>query len=61
MLARGHARSGDVRQIAGYLANGKRFSRAILAFAEAYADQMATDWKHFTKENRLNKAVSEKA
>ncbi len=61
MLARGHARSGDVRQIAGYLANGKRFSRAILAFAEAYADQMATDWKHFTKENRLTKAVSEKA
>ncbi len=49
MLARGHARSGDVRQIAGYVANGKRFSRAILTFAQAYADQMATDWKHFTK------------
>ncbi len=53
MLARGHARSGDVRQIAGYLGGGKRFSRAILAFAQAYADQMATDWKRFTRENKL--------
>ncbi len=53
MLARGHARSGDVRQIAGYLANGKKFSRAILAYAQSYADQMATDWKHFTRENKL--------
>jgi uncharacterized protein (DUF2252 family) len=54
MLARGHARSGDVRQIAGYIANGKRFSRAILAFANTYADQVANDWKHFVKENKLN-------
>ncbi len=52
ILARGHARSGDVRQIAGYIANGKRFSRAILAFAQAYADQMATDWKHFTRSTK---------
>jgi uncharacterized protein (DUF2252 family) len=55
MLARGHARSGDVRQIAGYIANGKRFSRAILAYAHAYADQMTIDWKHFLKENKLTK------
>ncbi len=55
ILARGHARSGDVRQIAGYIANGKKFSRAILAYAEAYADQMATDWKHFVKESKLTK------
>lgn len=56
ILARGHARSGDVRQIAGYLANGKRFSRAVLNFGEAYADQMAEDWKQFTKENKLTKS-----
>ena len=55
ILARGHARSGDVRQIAGYLANGKKFSRAILTYAQSYAEQMATDWKHFAKENKLAK------
>jgi uncharacterized protein (DUF2252 family) len=48
MLARGHARSGDVRQIAGYIGNGKRFDAAILDFAEAYAAQMTSDWKAFS-------------
>jgi uncharacterized protein (DUF2252 family) len=49
MLARGHARSGDVRQIAGYIANGKRFTHAILDFAHAYAVQMQDDWREFLK------------
>ena len=52
MLARGHARSGDVRQIAGYLGNGKRFNAAILAFAESYATQMQHDWKAFLKDHK---------
>jgi uncharacterized protein (DUF2252 family) len=52
MLARGHARSGDVRQIAGYLGNGKRFTKAILSYAHAYADQMGSDWKTFTKSHK---------
>jgi len=52
ILARGHARSGDVRQIAGYLANGRRFQRAILDYAEAYATQMTADWKAFTKSHK---------
>jgi uncharacterized protein (DUF2252 family) len=49
MLARGHARSGDVRQIAGYVGNGRRFTSAILDFAEAYAAQMEEDWRHFVR------------
>jgi uncharacterized protein (DUF2252 family) len=52
MLARGHARSGDVRQIAGYLGNGKRFNAAILSFAKSYATQMRHDWKAFTKDHK---------
>ena len=46
-LALGHARSGDPAAIAGYLGGGDRFDRAIAAFAGAYADQNAADYKAF--------------
>lgn len=48
LLARGHARSGDVHLIIGYLGEGSRqdrFDRALAAFADAYADQTETDWR----------------
>lgn len=45
MLARGHARSGDCRVIAGYIGNGTRFKAGILGFASAYAAQTVEDWK----------------
>ncbi len=45
MLARGHARSGNARTLAGYLGNGKQFHQAILDFAVAYAEQTTADWK----------------
>ena len=45
MLARGHTRAGDASAIAGFLGSGKRFTAAILDFAEAYAAQTACDWK----------------
>ena len=51
-LARGHARSGDARIIAGYLGGGKRFSAAILEFATAYAEQTVTDWKELLKQEK---------
>jgi uncharacterized protein (DUF2252 family) len=47
LLARGHARSGDVHLITGYLGAGSKqdkFDRALAAFAEAYADQTEADW-----------------
>jgi uncharacterized protein (DUF2252 family) len=50
LLARGHARSGSAREIAGYLGVGKRFRSAIMDFARAYAEQTVTDWKEFCKE-----------
>ncbi len=51
ILARGHARSGDARFIAGYLGSGKRFSQAILTFAHAYAEQTVTDWNQLLAKN----------
>jgi uncharacterized protein (DUF2252 family) len=48
LLARGHARSGDVHLITGYLGAGSKqdkFDHALAAFAEAYADQTEADWR----------------
>ena len=59
ILARGHARSGDVRQIAGYLGNGKRFSKAILEYAQAYATQMEKDWKAFILKHKGPKRLKQ--
>lgn len=47
LLARGHARSGDVHLITGYLGAGSKqdkFDHALAAFAESYADQTEADW-----------------
>jgi uncharacterized protein (DUF2252 family) len=42
-LARAHARTGDRVAIAAYLGSGDGFDRAILAFAEDYAEQNRRD------------------
>ena len=42
-LARAHARSGDRIAIASYLGSGDAFDRALVSFAEAYADQNERD------------------
>ncbi|MEU8460332.1 DUF2252 domain-containing protein [Streptomyces sp. NPDC029003] len=42
-LARAHARSGDRVAIAAYLGRSEAFDRALVAFAEAYADQNERD------------------
>jgi uncharacterized protein (DUF2252 family) len=42
-LARAHARSGDPVAIASYLGSGAVFDRAMVEFAEAYADQNEAD------------------
>jgi uncharacterized protein (DUF2252 family) len=44
LLARGHARSGDARQIAGYLGSGEGFADALAEFGQKYADQTDKDW-----------------
>jgi len=46
-LARSHARSGDPIAIAGYMGSGKTFDRALVEFAERYADQAEQDYAAF--------------
>ncbi len=46
-LAGAHARSGDPAAIAGYLGKSDVFDRALLAFAQAYADQTEADYAAF--------------
>ncbi|BCB88189.1 DUF2252 domain-containing protein [Phytohabitans suffuscus] len=43
VLARAHARTGDRVAIAAYLGDGDTFDRALLEFAERYADQSEQD------------------
>jgi uncharacterized protein (DUF2252 family) len=42
-LARAHARSGDRAAISGYLGGGNHIERALIRFAEAYADRNERD------------------
>jgi hypothetical protein len=46
-LARAHARSGDRRAISAYVGGGPTFTRVMLAFAEAYAEQNQRDYEAF--------------
>ncbi len=59
LLARGHARSGDVQRITGYLGSGAKedkFDRALAEFALAYADQTTCDWKALVDAQTPSKA-----
>jgi hypothetical protein len=42
-LARAHARSGDAVAIGAYLGSGDQFDRALVRYAEGYADQNEKD------------------
>ncbi len=43
-LARGHARTGDRVAIASYLGRSDVFDRAMVKYAQAYADQNERDF-----------------
>ena len=43
LLARAHARSGDIAKIAGYIGKSDAFASALAQFAEAYGDQTERD------------------
>jgi uncharacterized protein (DUF2252 family) len=58
LLARGHARSGDVQWLEGYIGNGESFADAIVNFAMAYADQTEADWELLRKSKHLRPAAS---
>lgn len=48
-LARAHARSGDRIAMAAYLGSKPNFEKALVRFAEAYADQNERDYEAFVK------------
>ncbi len=48
-LARAHARSGERVAIAAYLGGGEAFDRAMVEFAEAYADRNESDFAQLTE------------
>jgi uncharacterized protein (DUF2252 family) len=47
LLARGHARTGDMCAIEGYCGGGSKIVKAIRDFASAYADQTEADYGKF--------------
>jgi uncharacterized protein (DUF2252 family) len=58
-LARAHARSGDRVAIAAYLGGTDRFDRAIVDFAEAYADLNEADHTALTEAVASGRVVAE--
>ena len=58
-LARGHARSGDRVAIAAYLGGGDSFDRAVLAFADAYAEQNQRDYQALAAAARSGRITAE--
>ncbi|GBF80196.1 DUF2252 domain-containing protein [Aphanothece sacrum] len=49
LLARAHARSGDIAKIAGYCGTSPILPSAIANFAEAYGEQTEKDWDSLVK------------
>lgn len=55
LLARGHARSGDVCQIRGYCGAAEKMAKVLTAFAVEYADQTELDYRAFVSAVRKGK------
>jgi uncharacterized protein (DUF2252 family) len=60
LLARGHARSGDVHMIMGYIGNGHSLADALADFAVAYADQTEADWEQLRKSKHAQRSASQR-
>ncbi|WP_316751944.1 DUF2252 domain-containing protein [Streptomyces herbicida] len=60
-LARAHARSGDRIAIASYLGAGDVFDRALVTFAELYADQNERDHQALVDAVRSGRVAAEAA
>lgn len=57
-LARAHARTGDRIALAGYLDDGRAFDRALVEFAEHYADRNEHDHKLLVRAARSGRVPS---
>ncbi|MFK0046453.1 DUF2252 domain-containing protein [Streptomyces sp. NPDC090741] len=60
-LARAHARSGDRIAIAAYLGSGDVFDRALVRFAESYADRNERDHQALVEAVASGRVVTESA
>lgn len=58
-LARAHARSGDRFAMAAYLGNSDNFEKALVKFAESYADQNERDYEAFAAACRSGRLHAE--
>ena len=58
-LARAHARSGDRVAIATYLGSNDTFDRALVEFAEAYADQNERDYNALVEAVKSGRIAAE--
>jgi uncharacterized protein (DUF2252 family) len=59
LLARAHARTGDIAAIAGYCGDSEALDSALADFAEAYADQTESDhqaWQTAIKDGQVKSA-----
>jgi uncharacterized protein (DUF2252 family) len=59
LLARAHARTGDIAAIAGYCGDSEALDSALADFAEAYADQTESDhqaWQAAIKNGQVKSA-----
>jgi uncharacterized protein (DUF2252 family) len=55
VLAKGHARSGDPMQLAGYCGSGNKLDDALAEFADLYADQTERDFEALKKAIKAGK------
>lgn len=55
VLAKGHARSGDPMQLAGYCGSGNKLDDALAEFADRYADQTERDFEALKKAIKAGK------
>jgi hypothetical protein len=58
VLARAHARTGDPVAIDNYIGKGRRFDKAMMAFAQRYADQTSLDHGQLSAASATNTIVS---
>ncbi|WP_149182550.1 DUF2252 domain-containing protein [Streptomyces sp. TRM49041] len=58
-LARAHARSGDPVAIGAYLGGGDNFDRALVGFAQSYADQNERDFEALAAAARSGRVAVE--
>ena len=61
VLAKGHARSGDPMELAGYCGTGNRLDDGITEFAERYAEQTKRDHQALVKAIKAGKVKASSA